>query len=184
MKKVLLAGFFAALVAFVWSMVSWMMMPWHEAQINHFTNNRQVADVMLANAPKDGIYAFPCIMKYPKTGIEKPYTFTVIARNGMNPNGFPASMVQSFLLQFLSFGLVAWLLSRIPNLSFKNTVLYTLLMHMSGNLFCLMDSVWMYFPWSYTGLILFDQAIASVLGGLVLACILGDDTPASDVRPA
>ena len=63
-------------------------------------------------------------------------------------------------------------------------VLYTLVMHMSGNLFCLMDSVWMYFPWSYTGLILLDQAIASVLGGLVLACLLGEDAPASEARPA
>jgi hypothetical protein len=53
----------AALALFIWSSVSWMALPLHKNSVHTFKNPAEVSDVLLANAPKSGVYQIPAQKK-------------------------------------------------------------------------------------------------------------------------
>lgn len=67
-KKIVASGVAAGLVAFVWASLSWMVLPWHMAQFQHFKDNQQVAQVLTENTKGSGLYVFPCRRWTLKTG--------------------------------------------------------------------------------------------------------------------
>ncbi|MEQ1919893.1 MAG: hypothetical protein ABL955_11895, partial [Elusimicrobiota bacterium] len=44
------------LIAFAWSAVSWMALPFHDMTISRFADPASVVNVLSANAPHSGIY--------------------------------------------------------------------------------------------------------------------------------
>lgn len=53
-KAALLGGF----IVFLWSIVSWKVLPFHQMNIQHFKNESRVSQVLMGNAPKSGVYVF------------------------------------------------------------------------------------------------------------------------------
>ncbi len=47
------------LVLFVWGIVYWMALPWHEGVFGQFQDEDAVASVLTQNAPQPGIYVYP-----------------------------------------------------------------------------------------------------------------------------
>ncbi len=58
-KSLWKGALFGGLALFVWSTISWMVLPWHNATLNTFTNEDEVARVLKANASGRGIYVYP-----------------------------------------------------------------------------------------------------------------------------
>jgi hypothetical protein len=58
-KTVLKCGIIGGLIVFIWGMISWMVLPWHQIGFNKFTNEKEVQHVIKHNAPHSGIYLLP-----------------------------------------------------------------------------------------------------------------------------
>ena len=176
-KKCLVAGVAAALVAFVWASLSWMVLPWHMAQFQHFKDNKQVAQVLTDNTNGSGLYVFPCKVMDPKNGIDKPFVFVSLHAPGASMSDMPMSMAMELGIQMLSFVIIAFLLSATTLLCPKKQLGFVVLASLAGSMFCLMDSIWWHMPWAYTGLMLFDQIVGAILGGFVLVLLFNRLTP-------
>src|ERR1700733_4378881 len=62
-KKIIFAGILGGVIVFIWSAVSWMMLPYHMSTIHQFTDAKTVTDIVKTNAPMDGIYLSPTMHK-------------------------------------------------------------------------------------------------------------------------
>ena len=75
MKNVFKAALLGGVLAFVWSVCSWMVLPWHHRCFMEFSGEREVALVLQSNAPKKGIYLIPQYefeeIHTPKTELKK-----------------------------------------------------------------------------------------------------------------
>ena len=59
MKKYLWPAVLGGVVIFVWGMISWMVLPWHEMTIKSFADEDAVAEAISANTSERGIYYYP-----------------------------------------------------------------------------------------------------------------------------
>ncbi len=95
------------LVLFVWGIVYWMALPWHEGVFGQFQDEDAVASVLTQNAPQPGIYVYPGGQD--EEAMEKrargPFAFVVFRPAGM------ASMVRPLLTQLGIQVLAAFLIS-------------------------------------------------------------------------
>lgn len=57
MKRVIIATFAGAVIAFAWGFVSWMLIGWHTPST--FTDAAAVEQVIMENAPTHGVYMLP-----------------------------------------------------------------------------------------------------------------------------
>ena len=46
------AGILGGLILFVWSMISWMVIPWHTKTLHSFTSETAITQSIQANAPQ------------------------------------------------------------------------------------------------------------------------------------
>lgn len=116
---------------FVWSFLSWGVLPWHNWAMNNFTEEEKVAEVLLANAPASGIYTHPGFLP-PKGATPEqikaweadfearvkkgPWAFVAIVRGNSGPT--PMTFVNGLLYQLLGALGVTWLLLKTTGLSF------------------------------------------------------------------
>ncbi len=59
LKSLVLGAILGGLTAFVWSFISWDLLPWHEKQLRSFQNEDEVSAVIAAHAPESGNYLLP-----------------------------------------------------------------------------------------------------------------------------
>lgn len=75
MKNVFKAALLGGVLAFIWSICSWMILPWHHRCFMEFSSEKEVALVLQANSPKKGIYLIPHYefeeLRTPKTELKK-----------------------------------------------------------------------------------------------------------------
>lgn len=168
-KRGLKLGLVAGIIAFAISIISWMVLPWHEGQMHTFKDNKAVAKIITENTNGSGIYAFPCKMKDAKNAIEKPFVFLSVYADGMKMDEMPKTMGLALLIQVISFSLIAMLLSQTAGLGYWCKVKFCAIASLSGGIFVLMNSIFMGFPWEYTGLILIEQVIIAAIAGMFIA---------------
>ncbi len=60
-KSLWLGGLFGGIVVFLWSLLSWSVLPWHTSDMRRFTNEADMAVVLSNNMTGAGIYALPAI---------------------------------------------------------------------------------------------------------------------------
>lgn len=59
MKNLFKASMIGGLIAFIWSLASWTLLPWHTDAFETFKDEKAVAAVLEQNAPRRGIYIIP-----------------------------------------------------------------------------------------------------------------------------
>src|SRR5712664_1397786 len=59
LKSVVLGAILGGLTAFLWSFISWDLLPWHEKQLRSFQNEDEVIAVIASHAPVSGNYLLP-----------------------------------------------------------------------------------------------------------------------------
>ncbi len=175
----------AALVAFIWSWISWMALPFHNQSLNKFQNEDVVSLALKSNAPKSGIFILPFCNKDDKdlskeekqaamdthmTKVkEGPYAFVSIM-----PDGIEFDMGKAMAIGFLKDVIVAflliWLLSKTSGLSFIGKVGFVKIAALSGAIVSILPNwIWWGFPTDFIVLALIDVAIAWGLAGCVIA---------------
>ncbi|QVL57264.1 MAG: hypothetical protein KFB93_07740 [Simkaniaceae bacterium] len=184
MFRIIVGGVLGAIVAFVWSFVSWMVLPWHNVSMNKFTNQEFVSWVVKENAPKSGVYVAPYYdskeanltpeeikqsFDKEKAAFEKgPFIFAQVNLKGMDPSN-PWTYVFSFLTQFVGAALISWLLLQTSFGYGKRLMFVTVIGLLVGVLGFVPDWNWFGAGYKFTLVMIADLIATWFLAGIVLA---------------
>ncbi|MCB1109639.1 MAG: hypothetical protein KDK64_01540 [Chlamydiia bacterium] len=188
MIKVIFGAFIGAIIAFVWSFISWTVLPWHDAAMNKFSNQEFVLWVMKENAPKGGVYVAPYAtstegnlspheiaknLEEQRAAMKKgPFVYAQIKVGGMDPTHL-SIYVYSFLTQFAGAILICWLLKQATELSYKGRLLFVMIVGLTvGVLGFIPDCNWFGAGWKFTFVMIADLVITWFLAGLFLAAFI------------
>lgn len=172
-KSLIKGGLLGGLVLFVWSSLSWTVIPWHEATLKKFTGDEAITKAIMEAAPEKGIYYLPSqgteeeLWKKMETG---PVAFAAI-RPGSQTLGMGPLMGLQFVIQILVSSLLTWMLLQTKaDLSYMKRVLFVAVAtFMAGVMVHLPNWNWWEFSTSYTLVNIIDQFVSGLLAGLVIA---------------
>lgn len=179
LKRSLLGGLVGGLILFIWSTISWMVIPWHCNNFHDFTDSSAVETVIRANVPQSGIYLLPSpkSMKslheqniMPAT-IGGPQLFAVV-----HVEDSSTSMALPLVIQFISQVFTAFvitaLLCKTSGLSYKGRLSMVMALAVVMILIAYVPNwIWFHYDTAYTLVLIADLLISWFLAGLVLAKI-------------
>lgn len=174
-KKILSAGILGGVIIFIWSAVSWMMLPYHMSSIHNFTNVNAVVDVVKQNAPKNGVYLMPTMHQNgaapSQEEMTQPMVFAVVHLEGMRPS-MNQAMAISLATQIIAAFLVAYLLMKTSGLGYFGRVGFVVVFALAAGVVTDVPYWnWFGFDCYYTLVQLADLLVGWFLAGLVMAAI-------------
>jgi hypothetical protein len=163
-KTILKCGAVGAVILFLWMMFTWMALPIH--QINHFSNESNVSNQILSNAPQSGLYMIPS--QCDKDSMQKgPLIFASVSKED-SCYCMVTSMIKELVVQFIGACVITWLLFQ-TKLNFKKSVGFITLV---GVLIAWMSAIphviWFRFPAMYAVGAIFESAVGWFLAGLAI----------------
>ncbi len=178
MKNIAIAGVLGGIVVFVWSFISWVVLPWHNAVIHNIPSGEQVVEILKNDQLPAGLYHHPGFMEgetdmaaWTERYKRGPnINFLVYAPVGGDPMD-PMQFLTSLILNILSAGLAAFLLlgtlQRTPGLPQRALYIAGLGLFVTLSA-TLMDWNWWNFPSDYSLVLGVDALITWFLAGLVI----------------
>ena len=184
MKSLVLGALLGGLVAFAWSFVSWMVLPWHNPGMISFGNETAVARVLMDNATTSGMYILPGVPAgYAKMqGAEKkaaeeameqraktmPFFYGVVLRRADFDMG--KQMAVSVVFDILAALLVTMLVMRTGGMTYAGRVMFIVTVALAAAVMCVLPNwVWWHYPTTVVVVGMADVVIAWLLAGLVIA---------------
>lgn len=172
MARCIKAGILGGIVLFIWSFISWTMLPWHTMSMHNFKSDVAMEQAIQANAPESGIYVLPSMQQVEgmqnKTQAQGPMVFASIHLGGM-PSSMAMPIGISLITQIVAAILVAWMLTR-TKLNYFGKLGFVILFAITV---CVIKDVpawnWFKFDTQYTLVMVADTLIGWFLAGLVLA---------------
>lgn len=172
-----------AIIAFIWSAISWMAIPWHKATVNRFHNEQAIVDTMMTAAPKDGIYIFPYGFECNSKGacsseggqkqmgastVKQPMIFASVSHREMKMCA--GSFIMSFIIYFISAVLIAWLLLQTKSTIFWHKTLFVTIVGLTAGIMTYLPLLsWWSYPAGYVWVHIADLTITWFLAGLAMA---------------
>jgi hypothetical protein len=182
-KKCFQGAIVGGVIVFLWCLFSWMVLPWHSAVFNRFTDEESVSNMIRDNAPVSGVYLLPNTYKYnASTSTEEmgkglmmmqkgPTMFASIQLSGMGQKTTRPFIV-SLIIQIIGAGIVTWMLLQARGLNYKQRLWFVTLYGIAiGVLGILPAWNWWCLSSSYVLSIFFDLVIGWFLAGLAIAKI-------------
>lgn len=183
MKKLLLGTVLGGLAAFLWSNISWEVLPWHEKALLAFQDEDAVAAVVASHSPQSGTYLLPgaplpegLTAQQKKDAqavqIEKmkkgPIMFAAVRREGFG------SYARGVLIQFLSLlaaaFLLTWLLLQTRGLTYARRVAFLAVVGLAAGVISdLPNWNWWGFSGVYTAVNVADFTLTWLFAGLIIA---------------
>lgn len=186
-KRIFAAGIIGGLIAFLWSCVSWAILPWHETTYRGFLDQEVVSRVLAESAPEPGVYALPYPAPIPAgTSIDQaramqaafrerfktgPIIFAAVQPRGVS--SVATRWIVALATPMMAALLFAWMLSQTSGLSYWRRVWFIVVAAVSaGVLIQLPYWNWWGFPAGYTLQAVADLAEGWFLAGLVIAALV------------
>jgi hypothetical protein len=178
-KGLLRSAFLGGLIIFFWEIISWMGLPWHAATLHRFDNETHVAQVIMENSQRSGVYVLPNIHANGnpdaemhaqiESGKARPLMFAAIQDKGMNPQSIP-----SFIGVLISYIIAAFFVSVVasqlkPASYFERVGLIVLIGLIIGVMVYVPGCVWWGFSSGFTMVGMLDLIIEWFFAGLVIA---------------
>lgn len=177
-KTVIRCAVFGGIVAFVWGMFSWMVLPFHKMSMHTFRNEQQVAQAIMQNAPESGMYMMPSCTKKemgePKGAMHErmktgPVMSASIVLEGMDPSSMTPYVI-SLIIQIVGAYFITCLLLKCKSMPYMEQVFFvTLVGLVVGILGVLPGWNWMGYSCGFAITMIVDLVIAWFLAGLVIA---------------
>lgn len=166
MTSYIKGGILGGIIIFIWSALSWMVLPWHMQTLNQFANEKAVADAIVANATQSGMYLMP-LQGQPQSETT-PMLFASVHLPGMT--SMVAPMAISLFIQVIAAMLVGWMLSKTVGLSYWQRVGFVVLFALAAGIL-IHGAYWNWFAFDikYTLVAMGDLLIGWFFAGLVLA---------------
>ena len=183
LKSRLLGAILGGLTAFLWSFISWSVLPWHEKQLHSFQNEDEVTAVISSHALQSGNYLLPT--GPPQEGLtadqkkaaeeirtqkmEKgPLVFAAVRKDGFG--SFPKVLITQLLCQMFAALLLTWMLLQTTGLSYTRRVAFLAVAGLVASVIAdLPNWNWWAFSGAYTAVNLIDYTVTWLLAGLVIA---------------
>jgi hypothetical protein len=182
LKSLVLGTILGGLVAFVWSSISWEVLPWHEKPILSFQNDEEVSAMIRTHTVKSGVYILPGSSMEGMTSEQKkaaqaalmekmqkgPVMFAAIRRDGFG------SYTQGLVIQLLSLMaaafLLTWLALQTSGLSYGKRVLFLAVVGLAAGVITELPYWnWWGFSGMYTTVMIADATLTWLFAGLVIA---------------
>ena len=173
--KILKGAIIGGITAFIWVMISWMLLPWHQATMQGFKSESQVAAVIAQNIDEGGLYVLPYsasnehsdeMMERAKHG---PVMWAMISPDGIN-YGNAWHYIWSFITYFVAAGLISYLLCCTKMHCYWGKVCFiTVIGIIIGWVSQVPDINWGGLPFSVAIVEFLDSVITWFLAGLLMA---------------
>jgi hypothetical protein len=192
MNRILLAGLLGGIAMFIWTHLSYTVLPLGNAGLRRLPNEAAVLEALQNNiAENSGIYLFPATWLGPNPPDKKAgatndfaeslarYPSGVLMYNaaGARPADLSRWLSVEFLTELAEAVFAVFLLSRTRLTTFSARVRFVLLI---GVVAAIATNIsywnWYGFPWSYTLAYMFNQLVGFLCVGLVAALVLKKQT--------
>lgn len=171
------------IVVFIWSFVSWTILPWHTADLLRFTNEGEVAAVLAGNMHGDGLYTLPAMPpNYSTMSAEQkkaadaqmdadmkrgPVVYGLV-RSGYGVN-IGKMMGAAIFFDVLAALLVTMLVLKIGG-TYAGRVSFIVTIALAVSLIAFVPNwVWFGYPSRWVLTMMADTLVAWLLAGLVIA---------------
>lgn len=163
--------------AFIWSSISWMVIPWHQPTMSAFQDEAAFGKTVKEAAPEPGIYTYPAWTDDAEDMAQKhaegPYVFASVVPAGVGSEmgsmmlgGFVANLIGAALLLSLM------LMSSASGVGWKPRLRVVVVASLFVSLIpALMNWNWWHFPMAFTIVAILDGLIGWILAGVVMAKI-------------
>jgi hypothetical protein len=183
LKSLVLGTIVGGLVAFLWSWVSWGVLPWHEKALLRFQDETEVSAMVTSHTTASGMYLLPG--KTPTEGMtgdqkksaeaadmekmqKQPIMLAAIRRNGFG--SVAKGLVVQLLCQMAAAFLLTWLLLQTTGLSYARRVIFLAVAGLTASVIVdLPNWNWWGFSPAYTLVNLTDFTLTWLLAGLAIA---------------
>jgi hypothetical protein len=183
LKSLLLGAVLGGITAFLWSFISWSVLPWHEKQLHSFQNEDEVIAAISSHAPRSGNYLLPT--GPPQEGLtvdqkkaaeeirmqkmqKGPLVFAAIRKEGFD--SFPKVLITQLLCQMFAALLLTWMLLQTTGLGYARRVAFLAIAGLAASVIAdLPNWNWWAFSGAYTAVNLIDYTLTWLLAGLVIA---------------
>ncbi|MBI5247415.1 MAG: hypothetical protein HY923_09550 [Elusimicrobia bacterium] len=154
------------LIAFVWTPVSWIVLPFHQRTVRALANPAAVVRVLEAGSIEPGTYRLA--PEGEGNRLEQPTVFLSYSRPGTR--GTAASLLAGLAAQMIGAFFWTWILGKIPGLTLKDAAMYGLFFGLClGTLGAIPNAAWGNFSWSFAAVQLVDAAILWTLASMALS---------------
>ena len=182
MKVLIKGALIGGLVAFIWTNISWMVLPWHMMTISALSNEAPIAESLKSNVTENGLYILPwttntteeAMVEHNQKMEKGPYAYMVV-----HPDGFKMNMTKMMLVGLLSNIVIAliltYLLTKTKGLSYIQKVGFVTMAAVAGALVVVVPNlIWWQFPLAYTLVTIVDTAFTWGFAGLAIGKIVKD----------
>ena len=131
LEKAIKCGLIGGLILFIWSAVSWSLLPWQKSQMKSFTNEVAVRNAIGDNMNGSGLYVMPNLHQYAHQPAELenakirmqdgPYAFIAVMANGRNPN-MAGYAIGSLIIDIIAVCLATWMLIKSSQLEYMKVI--------------------------------------------------------------
>ena len=182
MKVLIKGALIGGLVAFIWTNISWIALPWHQMTISTFPDEASIAESLQNNVKEEGLYILPwtneksmeVMNEYDQKVRNGPFAYMVVYPHGFNLNR-PKMTILGLLYSMLIALILTYLLTKTKDLSYIQKVGFIKLAAIAGALVVVVpDLIWWQFPVSYGVVTIIDTAITWGLAGLAIGKIVKD----------
>jgi hypothetical protein len=193
LKSLVLGAILGGLTDFVWSFISYGVLPWHLKQYRSFQNEDEVSTLVASHAPESGIYLLPlgpsqvgmnseqkkAAMEIRAQKMEKgPLVFAAVRLGGFG--SFPRALLTQLLCQMFAALLLTWMLLQTSGLSYARRAAFLAVAGLAASVIAdLPYWNWYSFPTDYAAINLVDYTLTWFLAGLVIAKVAKPQTAAA-----
>src|SRR6266852_1182307 len=183
LKSLVLGAILGGLTAFVWSFISWDVLPWHLKQYRSFKNEEEVSTLVPSHAPESGIYLLPlgpsqvgmnseqkkAAMEIRAQKMQKgPLVFAAVRLGGFG--SFPQVLLTQLLCQMFAALLLTWMLLQTSGLRYARRVAFLAIAGLAASVIAdLPNWNWWGYSGAYTLVNVIDYTLTWLLAGLVIA---------------
>jgi hypothetical protein len=123
LSYILKVGLIGGAALFVWSIISWTILPWHNATSHQFINEMQVSQVLKDNAHQKGIYFLPYDFEANPDGITSAF-ISIIPSTSMSDMSMTKMMGISFIAQIFIMLIIGTFLYRVVGFNYYSHIRY------------------------------------------------------------
>ncbi len=185
MGRFVLASILGGAAVFVWSTISWMVLPWHMSSIKNLPDGDATMAVLREKLPESGVYTFPpypedqtdeaTMAKWEEKYVGGPYISTLLYHDSGYMDAMSMQFIRGYVLDVIAAGLLVYLLGVAgPYLrNYGQRAVYVanigLFATIDGTM---MDWNWWELPIEFSTPFVLDGIIAWSLAGLVIAALI------------
>ncbi len=123
LSYILKVGLIGGASLFIWSIISWTVLPWHNATSHQFINEMQVSQVLKDNAHQKGIYFLPYDFEANSDGATSAF-ISIIPSTSLSDMSMTKMMGVSFITQIFLMLITGALLYRVARLNYYSHIGY------------------------------------------------------------